>query len=333
LGTVPNLAARPGRGRSHFVRKLLLRRETAIFVVALALVIYFSVRNSNFDSYANVVTIVQYIAPIVVIGAGEVLVLVLAEIDLSAGQTFLLSSWIVALLWKGGVPLGLAIAISLVCCLAVGAVNGMITVLLGLPSFVTTLGMYFLLTGVVLVTSGDTQTDMPGVTGHFGLAFGLNSWSEIGWAMAIAGLIWFVLKRTRFGTHVTATGGNSVAAAEAGIPIKRVKIWCFMILALVAGFIGIIDSIRIGSLDPGAPGTAEMFLAVSAAVIGGTALTGGRGTVLGTIIGAVVLGVLEDGFNLIGVSANAFTLAEGVVILVAMAVNVQLNRMITRRER
>jgi simple sugar transport system permease protein len=127
---------------------------------------------------------------------------------------------------------------------------------------------------------------------------------------------------------VTATGGNLLGASEAGIPTKRIKVWCFVILALIAGFIGILDGIRIGSLDPAAPGTQEMFLAVSAAVMGGTALTGGRGTILGTIFGAIVLGILEDGFNIIGVSANAFTLAEGLVILGAMAVNIQLNRVI-----
>ena len=316
------------------MQKILLRRETAIFAVAVVLIIYFSLRNQNFYSYANIITMVQYIAPIAVIGAGEVLVLVLAEIDLAAGQTFLISSWIVYLLWhEGGVPLGLAIILSLLCCLAIGAINGLITVLLNVPSFVTTLGVYFSLLGIVLVFSGDNQADMPGVTGKFGLAFGINNWSEIGWGMAIVAVIWFVLKRTRFGVHVTATGGNLLAAAESGIPTKRVTVWCFMILAFGAGFIGIIDSIRIGSLDPAAPGTSEMFLAVSAAVIGGTALTGGRGTVLGTIIGAIVLGVLEDGFILIGVSANAFIFAEGLVILVAMAVNVQLNRMILRREK
>jgi simple sugar transport system permease protein len=144
-------------------------------------------------------------------------------------------------------------------------------------------------------------------------------------------VLWFVLKKTRFGVHVIATGGNPLGAAEAGIRTRRIKVWCFMILALGAGFIGILDSIRIGSLDPAAPGTQEMFLAVSAAVIGGTALTGGRGTVLGTIIGAIVLGTLEDGFNLIGVSANAFILCEGLVILGLMAINVQLNKVITRK--
>jgi simple sugar transport system permease protein len=322
------------RGPQSPLQKILLRRETAIFAVAVVLIIYFSLRNNNFYSYANIVTMVQYIAPIAVIGAGEVLVLVLAEIDLAAGETFLISSWIVYLLWhEAGLPLGVAIVLALLCCLGIGAISGMITVMLRLPSFVTTLGVYFALLGIVLVESGDSQADMPGVTGKFGEAFGISSWSEIGWAMAIVAIIWFVLKRTRFGLHVTATGGNLLAASEAGIPVRRVKVWCFMIVAVAAGFIGIIDSVRIGSLDPAAPGTDIMFLAVSAAVIGGTALTGGRGTVLGTIIGAVVLGVLEDGFQLIGLSQNAFTFWQGVVILVAMAVNVQLNRMILRRER
>jgi simple sugar transport system permease protein len=167
---------------------------------------------------------------------------------------------------------------------------------------------------------------MPGTTGKFGAWFGISNWSEGLWGLGIVILIWALLKGTKFGVHTTATGGNELGAAEAGVRVRRIKIWCFVILALVAGFIGIIDSIRIGSLDPAAPGLNEMLAGVTAAVIGGTALTGGKATVVGTLIGAIVLGVLEDGFNLIGISANWFILVEGAVILAAMAVNVQLGR-------
>ena len=135
------------------------------------------------------------------------------------------------------------------------------------------------------------------------------------------------MKGTVFGLHVTATGGNELGAAEAGVRVRQVKVWCFVLIALAAALIGIIDAVRIGSLDPASPGLNEMLSGVTACVIGGTALTGGKATVLGTLIGAIVLGVLEDGFNLIGVSANWFILVEGAVILVAMAVNVQLGRM------
>ncbi len=320
----PSTARRGPAG--SLLRLFVSRREATIFVVAVAIIVYFAARTSEFYSYANIVTIVQYMAPIAVIGVGEVFLLTLGEIDLSAGQIFLVSPWIVVWLQQAGLPIGWAITVSLLCCLAIGAINGLITVLLNVPSFVTTLGTYFSLLGLVLIVSNDAQADMPGTTGTFGQIFGISSWSEIGWALLIVVALHIVLKRTRFGMHVTATGGNYLGAAEAGIPVRRVKVWSFMILAFGAGFIGLLDSIRIQSLDPASPGTTVMFSAVSAAVIGGTSLLGGRGTIIGATIGAIVLGVLEDGFNLIGVSANEFTLVTGLVILVAMAINVQLSR-------
>ncbi len=115
--------------------------------------------------------------------------------------------------------------------------------------------------------------------------------------------------------------------------MARVKIWCFMIISTVSGFIGILDLIRLGSMDPGDYGLNIVLAPIVAAVIGGTALTGGRATVLGTLIGAIFLGILEDGLNLIGVSANWFFLLEGIIILVAMVLNVQLSRLATRFRR
>ncbi len=322
------------RGRLRSVSDVIFQRpEMTIFIVAVALIVYFSTRNSAFYSYTNIVTMAQYTAPIAVIGAGEVLLLDLAEIDLSAGQVYLTAPWFVVLLEQHGFPVGWGIAISLLLCVAIGLFNGMVVVGLRVPSFVATLGTNFVLAGFVLIVSNDIQADMVGTTGSFGRVLGISDWSEGLWGLAMVLFVWALLKGTRFGLHTTATGGNELASAEAGVPVRHVKVWCFIIMAILAGMIGIIDAIRIGSLDPAAPGLNEMLSGVSAAVIGGTALTGGKATVLGTLIGAIVLGVLEDGFNLIGISANWFILVEGAVILVAMAVNVQLGRWTVRTVR
>jgi simple sugar transport system permease protein len=306
------------------------RAEVTIFIVCVVLIVYFSVRNANFYSYTNIVTMVQYMAPIAVIGAGEVLLLDLAEIDLSSGQVFLTAPWFVILINQHGVPIGWCVALSLLVCIGIGAFNGALVVTLKVPSFVATLGVNYVLAGYVLVASDDVQTNMIGTTGHFGAVAGIANWSEGFWAIGIVILIWALLKGTRFGLHTTATGDNELGAAEAGVKVRSVKVRCFIIIAFISGLIGIFDAIRIGSLDPAAPGLNEMLSAVTACVIGGTALTGGKATVLGTLIGAIVLGVLEDGFNIVGISANWFILVEGAVILLAMGVNVQLGRASTR---
>ena len=171
----------------------------------------------------------------------------------------------------------------------VGACNGLITVWLNVPSFVTTLAMNFILFGLVLIYSDQTQaTPIPlsssTSTGHVSFAsqlMGVWLWSEILWVVAITIVVHVMLTRTRFGVRIIATGGNLLGAAEAGVPVRRVKVWCFMICSFIAGLVGIVDAVKYGSLDPGNFGVDYILYAVGACVIGGTALTGGRGTVIG----------------------------------------------------
>ncbi len=257
----------------------------------------------------------------------------IAEIDLSIGQVFLFSPWMMYWMHNDGLPLVIAIVIALLACCAVGAINGLITVRLNVPSFVTTLATNFILYGVVLVASHDAEGSpipLSGQTGFISQAMGSWKWAEILWVVAITIVLGVTLNRTRFGVRIVATGGNLIGAAEAGVPIRRVKVWCFVIASFVAGLIGIIDSVKYGSLDPGNFGVDYILYAIGACVIGGTALTGGRGTVVGAFIGAILIGLLEDGLTLTGVSTNQFFIYVGVVIIIAMALNVQFDRLIAR---
>jgi simple sugar transport system permease protein len=327
----PPMAGRASAGQQ--LRRLLERREIAIFLVAIGLFLYFSTSTSAFASYDNFVTLSQFLAPIAAIGAAEAVILTAGEVDLSSGTAFIFFPFVVYYLWaNAGVPLALAIIISLVCAAGFGLINGLLTTLLDLPSFVTTLGTLFALDGVMLITSNGVQ-DTLSFTGTGGSILGSYSWSEILWALACVAGIYYWLHQSRFGSHVVASGGNLVGAAEAGVPVRRVKIWCFVMIAVVSAFIGIIDAARITTLDPGNDGTQEMFYAIAAAVIGGTALTGGRGTIIGSAVGAVVLGILYDGLSIKGVSAYYFQLVLGVAILGAMVANVQLRRAAVRRWR
>jgi simple sugar transport system permease protein len=315
------------------LRWFVERREIAIFLVAVALFLYFWTSTTAFASYNNFVTLSQFLAPIAVIGAGEAVLLTAGEVDLSAGTAFVFFPFVVYFLWaNAGLPLVAAILISLLTAACFGAINGLLTTLLQLPSFVTTLGTLFALDGVMLITSNGVQETMS-LSGTGGNVLGNYAWSEVLWALAFTAAVYLVLHHTRFGSHVTATGGNLLGAAEAGLPVRRVKIWCFTLVSFVSAFAGIVDAIRITTLDPGNDGTTEMFYAIAAAVIGGTSLMGGRGTIIGAAIGAVVLGILFDGLYIKGVSAYYFQLVLGVAILGAMAANVQLRRATVRRWR
>jgi simple sugar transport system permease protein len=232
-----------------------------------------------------------------------------------------------------GLPLVLAILVALLAVCLVGAINGLITVRLNVPSFVTTLATNFILYGIVLVASDQLQGSpipLSGETSFIAQFMGVWKWSEILWVLALTILLSVLLTRTRFGVRIVATGGNLVGAAEAGVPTRRVKVWCFVLCSFVAGLVGIVDSIKYGTLDPGNFGVNYILYAIGACVIGGTALTGGRGTVVGAFIGAILIGVLQDGLTVIGVSTNDFFIYVGVVIIAAMALNVQFDRVIAR---
>ena len=318
----------------RLLRLFVYQRELTPIVITIGLFVYFVIRaGSTFTDSLSLSSAAGYAGPISAIAVGEVLLLVLAEIDLSAGQVFLFAAWVEYWLHNLGLPVALAILVSLAVCCGVGAINGLITVRLNVPSFVTTLATNFILFGLVLIYSNDAEASPIPLSASKGFSSDLMGawlWSEILWVAAITIIGHALLTRTRFGVRIVATGGNLVGAAEAGVPIRRVKVWAFVLCSFLSGLVGIVDAVKYGSLDPGNFGVDYILYAIGACVIGGTALTGGRGTVIGAFIGAILIGVLEDGLTLIGVSTNDFYVWVGVVIIFAMALNAQFDRLIAR---
>ena len=198
-----------------------------------------------------------------------------------------------------------------------------------MPSFVTTLGTFYFLQGVVLTTSHAYPAEIPEpARGTIQRWLGAADWAELTWCLLIVGVFHVVLTRTRWGLHTISVGGNLLGATEAGIRATRIKIGNFMITSVLGAFAGIMEAFRVNTIDPNlGGGTGVTFAAISAAVIGGTALAGGSGTVIGAFLGAVVLAELQNGFNLIGISANPFFLVLGIAILVSMVANQYLSRL------
>ncbi len=324
------------KGRRAFWLNLagifLRRREASIIVVAILLVIYFQASNQNFLTQANIRTISQFAAATAIIAAGEVMLLICGEIDLSVGNVFALAPFIMYFTSmyftnQAGLPLWVGIVFGLLVGLLVSAVvgllNGLVTVLLKVPSFITTLGTLFLLQGLTLTISNGFPVLVP-EAGAFNQVFGNSPYSEIIWAIAIAIVMQIILAYTRWGLHTVATGGNLLGANESGVNVNRVKIGNFMLASVFGGFAGILEAFRITSIDPNTGGPGIMFMAVAGAVIGGTSLMGGLGTIVGAFLGVLVLSILNDGFTLLGVSAFTFDLILGAAILIAMILNVRL---------
>jgi simple sugar transport system permease protein len=314
------------RGIAGRAYAFLLRPEASVIVVSVALVAYFEIANRNFLTDANVETLSQFVAAPVIIACGEIMLLICREIDLSVGQVFALAPFLMENINDFGLPVPLAILAALAVCALIGLTIGLITIGLSVPSFITSLGMLFLITGLTLTISRGYPANAPGgpvLTGFMG-AWG---YSEIVWALVIVAVMHVVLRHTRWGLHTTAIGGNIVAAAEAGIAINRIKIGNFVLTSTLGGLTGLLEAFRVGSIDPLAGGSNIMFLGVASGVIGGTAIAGGAGTIVGGLVGGIMLGVMQDGFTLQGINAFTFDIIIGAAILIAMIANIHLARL------
>ncbi|HWB52337.1 MAG TPA: ABC transporter permease [Stellaceae bacterium] len=307
---------------------LLLRPEASVVVVSVALIVYFEIANRNFLTDANVQTLSQFVAAPVIIACGEIMLLICREIDLSVGQVFALAPFIMENVHDVGVPVPLAIVAALLVSALIGLAIGLITIKLSIPSFITTLGMLFLITGLTLTISRGYPANTEGGPVLTGI-MGVWGYAEIVWALAIVAVMHVVLRHTRWGLHTTAIGGNIVAAAEAGIAINRIKIGNFVLTSTLGGLTGLLEAFRVGSIDPLAGGSNIMFLGVASGVIGGTAIAGGAGTIIGGLVGGIMLGVLQDGFTLQGINAFTFDIVIGAAILIAMIANIHLARLRT----
>jgi simple sugar transport system permease protein len=325
--TGEDLGAPPRRGGNPLLTVLLRRQEASVVVVAVALIIYFEVV-SDFLAPGNVVTISQYVAAPTIVAIGEVLLLVSGQIDLSVGSVFVLAPFLMHYAIDFyGVPAIPAIVLALLVCGVIGLVNGFVTVVLEVPSFITTLGMLFAIQGFTLTTSHAYPAEIPAKAAGLATVLGHGDWSELVWALALVLIFQVVLSYTRWGLHTVAVGGNPVGAREAGIRSGRILMGNFVLASVLGGFAGVLEAFRVNTISPPTGDQTLMFTAISAAVIGGTALAGGSGTIIGALLGAVVLGVLKDGFNLIGLNAYTFDLILGLAILLAMISNVRLDKL------
>ncbi|GCE21127.1 ABC transporter permease [Dictyobacter kobayashii] len=302
----------------------LRRREASIFLIAVVLLICFQVANDNFLTLGNVKTLAEYTAETAIIAVGEVMILIMGEIDLSVGFTYALAPFIMYIAYSNGLPLFVGIILALLGSALIGLINGAVVVFFRVPSFIATLGAYFYLNGLTLTISNAFPNTTPDVGTFWNGVLGNNIYWESLWAVLFIVIMQLVLSRTRWGLHTIAVGSNLIGAGEVGINVNLIKLRNFTLASLLAGFAGILLAFRVTSIDPSAGGANIMFEAVSGAVIGGTALQGGSGTIVGAFLGTLVLQILKDGLTLVGVSAFTFDIILGVVIVIAMILNIRL---------
>ncbi|MBE7212564.1 MAG: ABC transporter permease [Gluconacetobacter diazotrophicus] len=318
------------------IGRLLL--EGRAFFALIAIIVVFSLLSPYYFSVGNFLTMTSHVAIFGILAIGMLLVILNGGIDLSVGSTLGLSGVIAGFLMQGVTlhPAGVIlyppvwVVAVLTCALGgcVGLVNGVLIARFKVPAFVATLGVMYVARGIaLLITNGLTYNNLGGDpalgnTGFNWLGFNHLFGIPIGVVvLAVVALVGnTVLGRTAFGRWLYASGGNERAAELSGVPVKKVQVSVYVLSGICAAAAGLILSSQLTSAGPTA-GLSYELTAIAAVVIGGAALTGGRGNVRGTLLGAFVIGFLSDGLVIIGISSYWQTVFTGAVIVLAVLLN------------
>ncbi len=298
-----------------------------LLAVLAGLVILFGLQSSHFLTVRTFATIANTIPDLLVVSVGMALVLIIAGIDLSVGSVMALSASVMGLaLSRWGWPAWTAFALCLLVGAGCGAVNGVISVGWSIPSFIVTLGMLeiarggaYLVTGSQTVYLGARVEFLGTALGRFGVAPAFLV------AVAVVVLAQLVLSRTVLGRYMVAIGTNEEAVRLSGIDPRVTKIVVFVIAGLLSGLGGLFTASRLASVDPNGAIGLELS-AIAAAVIGGTSLMGGRGSVLGTFLGVLIIAILQTGLAQIGASEPAKRVITGSVIVLAVIIDAYRER-------
>jgi simple sugar transport system permease protein len=292
-------------------------------VATLVLLIVFTVWAPYFLTLQSIASTLTLTAELGIVAMGITLLMIAGEFDLSVGSVLGVSSVLVPWLALQGISLALAIPAALVAAAAIGFVNGLVVGATRIPSFIVTLGGLLWWRGVLFVVTQGFPLSVPTSSPLFEpfagrLENGIN-YSAF-WLLGLFVLLTVVLQRTGFGNWIFASGGNERAARQMGVPVDRVRQSLFVLTATLAGLAGLIQVGRYNSVDSNRGSGLELE-AIAAAVIGGSRLSGGYGSVLGTVLGCLMVGMIRNGLVLAGVASYWYQALIGLLIVAAVVVN------------
>lgn len=295
--------------------------DYAIILVLLLMIVGMAIAKPVFLSSGNLINIARQISMVAIIGIGMTFVLIIGEIDLSVGHIACLAGIIVSMCLKNGMNMGLSILLAIIVGSVIGCANGLINTYLKIPSFIVTMGMDNVAYGIVLViTNAYPITGLPEGFKVIGRGYlGFIPVPVI--IMAICYVLGIIcLKYFKFGRNMFAIGGNKEAAKLSGIAVEKCKVAIFTLSGLTAAISGLILASRLFSGQPSSGSTFTMD-AIASCVIGGTSTTGGRGRIWGTLIGALIMGIVDNGMTLLGISTNWQYIVKGAIIIVAVGLD------------
>jgi simple sugar transport system permease protein len=325
--------AEPHIERSRRWRVAIATPQATSLLILLIVLVGFSLANPNFLSPLNLSNMLAFLPELGIMALAMTLLLTAGEFDLSVGAVFALGPLLVMLLvQQTGMDIGPALLVGLFVCVAIGVINGLIVTKIGISSFLVTLSMLLIVRGTALyVTQGFPLKpwDQPSVfvamlAGSFTVG-SFKLYVSLFWFLGLIALFAYILNWSKLGNWISAIGSNRNAALARGVPADAVKIGLFVTAAALSGLAGMISAFRISSASPVA-GTGYELEVIAMVVVGGTALNGGYGTILGTVVGAVMLRAIRNGIVLIGVPGLAFNIFVGAIILTMLILHAMLQK-------
>ena len=315
------------------LQRFIARPEFGPFVLLVIEIVVFALKNPAFLSALNIGNSLAFAPELGMIALAMTMLMTSGEFDLSVGSLFGFTPIVMWTLYNtGATSLEVGFVIALGIAVLIGYANGWFVTRLKIPSFLVTLGMLLVVRGTALyITDGFPQarwtSDSPLLkilAGDFTVGE-VRIYTSLVWFIGFAVVLGYILTQTKSGNWIQAAGGNANAARARGVRVGRTKIWLFILTAVMAGFGGIVSSIRVSTANPNS-GTGYELEVIAMVVIGGTALNGGRGTIIGTLLGVFILRLMRNGIVLIGVPGLAYNIFIGAIILGMMSLHSWLER-------
>lgn len=318
---------------ASFLQRLISAPEFGPFVLLVGEIVVFTARTPAFLSAGNISNLLAFTPELGMITLGMTLLMTSGEFDLSVGSVF---GFAPIIMWTffnahiASLEVGFLVAMALA--VIIGFANGWLVTQLKIPSFLVTLGMLLVVRGIALyITDGFPQRTWNAtspltrvIVGEFSIGQ-LRIYASLLWFILFAVILGYVLTESKAGNWIQAAGGNAEAARARGVRVTYTKIVLFILTALISAYAGVTSSIRVSAANPNS-GTGYELEVIAMVVIGGTALSGGRGTIIGTVIGVLILRMMRNGIVLVGVPGLAYNIFIGAIILGMMALHSWLER-------
>jgi len=321
--------------RQPLWRRLLRTNELGVLtaLLALGLILTFTTHNL-FLQKTNLLQVMRQSSPYGIMAVGMVFVLVLGEVDLSVGSIYVLANIVTALALHAKIPMPVAVSAGVAVGLACGVVNGVLSVTLGIPTIIVTIGTMSIFRGIALMACNATPvSDFSKENPFFAIAGGspLGIPAGVLVMLGVAVVGWIGLNRTVAGRRVQAIGGNPVAGRLSGLSVNKYRVGVMALNGMIASISGLMALAFLQSADPSDGQGFELWV-IASAIIGGTALSGGSGSVTGAILGALIIAVIQNGLLLLGAPSNANIAVTGAVIILAVALDALVKRRSRRRK-